>query len=289
MASSVLEQLKNQEVANKPKPVSSEEQDKEVVEEEAHVDPGVERYLDVPITQGLTSELVEKRKSEGLTNSSGDDKGKTYLEIVLTSIFTFFNMLYLAITILLIIIGRADQLIFLFAVILNFLIGLVQEIISKKKVDKLRLMSAPVATVIRDSQKLEIPTGEVVLDDIIMYTSGKQICADSVVLDGSIEVNEALLTGEADAIPKTKGAKLFAGSFVSSGTCVARVDKTGKPSMPFSRPSKSRPSTWYSSSPPPKPRRSRQPSEAAASSSISSSSRSRPSRAFLSRPPPKWE
>ena len=226
--SSVLEQLKNQEVANKPKPVSSEEQDKEVVEEEAHVDPGVERYLDIPITQGLTNELVEKRKSEGLTNDSGDDKGKTYLEIVLTSIFTFFNMLYLAITILLIIIGRADQLIFLFAVIGNFLIGLIQEIISKKKVDKLRLMSAPVATVIRDSQKLEIPTNEVVLDDIIMYTSGKQICADSVVLDGSIEVNEALLTGEADAIPKTKGAKLFAGSFVSSGTCVARVDKTGK-------------------------------------------------------------
>ncbi len=226
--SSVLEQLKNQEVANKPKPVSSEEQDKEVVEEEAHVDPGVERYLDIPIAQGLTNELVEKRVSEGLTNGGGDDKGKTYFEIVLTSIFTFFNMLYLAITILLIIVGRADQLIFLCAVIPNVCIGLVQEIISKKKIDKLRLMSAPVATVIRDSQKLEIATNDVVLDDIIMYTSGKQICADSVVLDGSIEVNEALLTGEADAIPKTKGAKLFAGSFVSSGTCVARVDKVGK-------------------------------------------------------------
>lgn len=226
--SSVLEQLKNQEVANKPKPVSSEEQDKEVVEEEAHVDPGVERYTDIPITQGLTAELVEKRVSEGLQNSSGEDKGKTYFEIVLSSIFTFFNMLYLAITIILIVVGRSDQLIFLFAVIPNVLIGLIQEIISKKKIDKLRLMSAPVATVIRDSQKLEIPTGDVVLDDVIMYTSGKQICADSVVLDGSIEVNEALLTGEADAIPKTKGAKLFAGSFVSSGTCVARVDKVGK-------------------------------------------------------------
>ena len=226
--SSVLERLKNQEVANKPKVVSSEEQDKEVVEEEAHVDPGVERYLDVDISQGLTTELVEKRVSEGLVNGSGDDKGKSYLEIVLTSVFTFFNMLYFAITIILIIVGRADQLIFLFAVIPNIIIGLVQEIISKKKVDKLRLMSAPVATVIRDAQKLEIPTGDVVLDDVIMYSSGKQICADSVVLDGSIEVNEALLTGEADAIPKTKGAKLFAGSFVSSGTCVARVDKVGK-------------------------------------------------------------
>ena len=226
--SSVLEELKNKEVANKPKPVSSEEQDKEVVEEEANIDPSVDRYLDIPITQGLTTELVEKRVSEHLTNSSGEDKGKSYLEIVLSSIFTFFNMLYLAITILLIIVGRGDQLIFLFAVIPNILIGLVQEIISKKKVDKLRLMSAPVATVIRNSEKLEIPTGDVVLDDIIMYTSGKQICADSVVLDGSIEVNEALLTGEADAIPKTKGAKLFAGSFVSSGTCVARVDKVGK-------------------------------------------------------------
>ena len=226
--SSVLERLKKQEVANKPKPVSSEEQDKAEAEEEAHVDPGVERYLDVDITQGLTTELVEKRVSEGLVNGSGDDKGKSYLEIVLTSVFTFFNMLYFAITIILIIVGRSDQLIFLFAVIPNIIIGLVQEIISKKKVDKLRLMSAPVATVIRDSQKLEIPTGDVVLDDIIMYSAGKQICADSVVLDGSIEVNEALLTGEADAIPKTKNAKLFAGSFVSSGTCVARVDKVGK-------------------------------------------------------------
>lgn len=226
--SSILEKLKNQEVANKPKPVSSEEQDKEIVEEEAHIDPGVERYVDVPITEGLSSEQVAERMSHGLVNGSGEDKGKSYLEIVLGSIFTFFNMLYLAITILLIVVGRSDQLIFLFAVIPNILIGLIQEIISKKKVDKLRLMSAPVATVIRDSKKLEIPTGDVVLDDIIMYTSGKQICADSLVLDGSIEVNEALLTGEADAIPKTKGAKLFAGSFVSSGTCVARVDKVGK-------------------------------------------------------------
>lgn len=226
--SSVLEMLKNQEVANKPKVVTSEDKDNESMVEEAKVDPTVERYLDVDITDGLSKEQVEKRISEGLTNANKDDKGKSYLEIVLTNIFTFFNMLYLLITIILIIIGKSDQLIFLFAVVPNVVIGLVQEINSKRTVDKLRLVSAPVATVIRNSDKLEISTDDVVLDDIIMYTAGKQICADSVVIDGSIEVNEALLTGEADAIPKTKDSKLFAGSFVSSGTCVARVDKVGR-------------------------------------------------------------
>lgn len=226
--SSLLEQLKNQEVANKPKEVSSEEIDLQAIEAELVVDEGIERFLDVDITQGLSTEQVEKRKEQNLTNDNGDEKGKTYLEIVLSNIFTVFNILYFIITIILIWAKRTDQLIFLAVLIPNIIIGLIQEINSKRTVDKLRLMSAPIATVIRDGQKLELSTNEVVLDEIIMYTAGKQICADSVVLDGNIEVNESLLTGEADAIPKVPGSKLLAGSFVSSGTCVARVERVGK-------------------------------------------------------------
>ncbi|MBQ6817054.1 MAG: HAD-IC family P-type ATPase [Bacilli bacterium] len=225
--SNLLDKLKKKEVANKPKKVSSAEKDLKEIDSELVVEDGVERFI-VDVTQGLSAEQVETRKTQNLTNDNGDEKGKSYLEIVLSNIFTVFNILYFIITIILIWAKKTDQLIFLFVLIPNIIIGLIQEINSKRTVDKLRLMSAPVATVIRDGEKLELSTNEVVLDEIIMYTAGKQICADSVVIDGNIEVNESLLTGEADAIPKVKGSKLLAGSFVSSGTCVARVEKVGK-------------------------------------------------------------
>ena len=225
--SNVLEKLKKKEVANKPKKESSAEKDLKEIDAELVVEEGVERFI-VDITQGLSTEQVETRIAQNLTNDNGDEKGKTYLEIVLTNIFTVFNILYFVITIILIWAKKTDQLLFLCVLIPNIIIGMIQEINSKRTVDKLRLMSAPIATVIRNGEKLELPTNEVVLDDIIMYTAGKQICADSVVIEGNVEVNESLLTGEADAIPKVKDSKLLAGSFVSSGTCVARVEKVGK-------------------------------------------------------------
>ncbi len=228
--SSVLKELKKKTIANKDngQTISSEELDKQQFVDSNELYKGVERFLDTDLTVGLTTEQVNQRISEGLTNKNDNDQGKSYLKIVLTNIFTFFNILYFIITVILIWVGEADQLIFLAVVIPNIVIGLVQEINSKRTVDKLKLMSAPVAIVIRNGEKLEIPVNDVVLDDIIMYTSGKQICADSIVLDGVMEVNEALLTGEADAINKTHGSTLMGGSFVSSGTCVARVDKVGK-------------------------------------------------------------
>jgi cation-transporting ATPase E len=116
----------------------------------------------------------------------------------------------------------------LITIIPNLLIGIIQEIKAKKTIDKLTLMSSPTTTVIRDCEKIEIPVTEVVLDDIIFYTAGKQICADSVVLEGFIEVNESLLTGESDAIIKNPDDQLLSGSFVVSGMAVARVDKVGK-------------------------------------------------------------
>lgn len=193
-------------------------------------DPKIEivRYLDTSILEGLSSEIVKQRVEDGLTNSSGDDKGKTILQIILSNLFTFFNMLYATITVIFVLLGSFENLLFLVTIIPNLIIGIIQEIKAKLMIDKLKLMSAPTATVVRDGQKIEIPVSEVVLDDILLFTPGKQICADSIVVDGFAEVNEALLTGESDAINKNVGDQLFSGSYVVSGVVVARADKVGK-------------------------------------------------------------
>ena len=186
------------------------------------------RYYDTDLFVGLTSDIVEQRKEDNLVNKVSDGKGKTVMGIIFSNFFTFFNMLYFVITILFIVLKSYDNLMFLTTIIPNLIIGIIQEIKAKRMMDKLSLMSAPTTTVIRDGEKLEIPVSEIVLDDIIFYTAGKQICADSIVLEGFIEVNESLLTGEADAILKQPGDLLLSGSFVVSGMAVARVDKVGK-------------------------------------------------------------
>ena len=225
-----LEALKKQAVANKPKKYTSEEKDNSVMEEETVVDESVERFLDVDISEGLNDEQVNKRIEQKLTNDTNDGKGKSILEIVLSNIFTFFNILYFIIFIALILLQEKQitNYFFVLVVTFNLGIGIYQEIKAKKTVDKMKIMSAPTALVIRNGKKLEIPVSEVVLDDIVMFSSGKQICADCIVLEGNVEVNEALLTGESDAIIKQPGDKLFSGSFLSSGTCVARADHVGK-------------------------------------------------------------
>ncbi len=227
--SDVLKDLKHREVANKPKVITSEMKDAMQAEEEVVLDSDVERYYDTPITEGLNDEQIQKRIEEGLINGVTDNRGKSILGIILSNIFTFFNMLYVVIAIVLILAGaEISNFIFVPIVLLNLLIGIIQQIKAKLTVEKMTLMSAPTATVIRNGQKLQIPVNEVVLDDIIFFAPGKQICADSIVVEGNVEVNESLLTGEADAIIKEPGSKLFSGSFISSGVCVARVDKVGK-------------------------------------------------------------
>ncbi len=221
-----LAMLKEKEIDNKPKVETSEDIDNKI-QKETNVDSSIERYLDVDFTEGLNDEQVNKRIEQGLINDTGNDKGKTIPQIILSHVFTFFNILYFVIAIILIILGDYLNLFFLAVVFANLGIGIFQEIRAKLTVDKMKIVSAPSAVVIRNGKKLEIPVKEVVLDDILMFSSGKQICADCVVLDGNVEVNEALLTGEADAIPKTPGDKLFSGSFLSSGTCIARADKVG--------------------------------------------------------------
>ena len=190
----------------------------------------VKRYLNVTPSEGLSSAQVEKRKSQGLVNVTKNENGKTIIGIICSNVFTFFNLVFLILTILLCLVGSFRNLMFLTTVIPNLVIGIIQEIRAKIMIEKLSLMSAPTTTVVRDGKEVVIAVNELVLDDVMVLKNGKQICADAIVLDGNIEVNESMITGESDAIGKKPGDTLFSGSFVTSGSCYARADKIGKDS-----------------------------------------------------------
>lgn len=179
---------------------------------------------------GLTDEEVRQRVEEGLTNRADISTDKTTKEIVISNVFTYFNLIFLVITILLIMVGSFRNLTFLPIIIGNTVIGIVQEIRAKKTLEKMSLLNAPHADVIRNGSVKQISTEKLVKDDVILLTAGKQICADAVVISGNIQVNESLLTGEADEVEKTEGSTLMSGSFVVSGECYARLEKVGNES-----------------------------------------------------------
>ena len=179
---------------------------------------------------GLTDEEVRQRVEEGLTNRADISTDKTTKEIVVSNVFTYFNLIFLVITILLIMVGSFRNLTFLPIIIGNTVIGIVQEIRAKKTLEKMSLLNAPHADVIRNGSVKQISTEGLVKDDVILLTAGKQICADAVVISGNIQVNESLLTGEADEVEKTEGSTLMSGSFVVSGECYARLEKVGNES-----------------------------------------------------------
>lgn len=179
---------------------------------------------------GLTDEEVRQRVEEGLTNRADISTDKTTKEIVISNVFTYFNLIFLVITILLIMVGSFRNLTFLPIIIGNTVIGIVQEIRAKKTLEKMSLLNAPRADVIRNGSVKQISTEELVKDDVILLTAGKQICADAVVISGNIQVNESLLTGEADEVEKTEGSTLMSGSFVVSGECYAQLEKVGNES-----------------------------------------------------------
>lgn len=216
----ILAQKEEKEVKKEKQDKSSEEQ---VVEEYVFT-----RLLDVDINQGLTSEVAQKRLEHGYSNFVDSNRGKTIGKILRDNLLTFFNLLYFAITILLCIAQSWNNLTYLPVIIPNIIIGIVQEIKAKKMIDKLSLISAPKATVTRDGKEIEISTTEVVIDDIVSFSSGDQIYSDSIVASGLVEVNESLITGEADAISKSHGDLLYSGSYIVGGSCKARIDHVGK-------------------------------------------------------------
>lgn len=179
---------------------------------------------------GLTDAEVAQRVEQGLTNHTDISTDKTTKEIVVSNVFTYFNLIFLVITILLIAVGSFRNLTFLPIIIGNTVIGIVQELRAKKTLEKMSLLNAPHADVIRNGEMTQIATEKLVKDDVILLTAGKQICADAVVIDGSIQVNESLLTGEADEVEKPVGSTLMSGSFVVSGECYARLERVGNES-----------------------------------------------------------
>ena len=180
--------------------------------------------------RGLTAQQVAERMEKGLWNKKAESATKTTKEIIKSNVFTYFNLIFLVIALLLIGVGAFRDLTFLPIIIANTLIGIVQEIRSKKVLDDLSILNSPKTRAIRDGSKKEIPADELVLDDIVELSAGGQIPADAVVLNGQLNVNESLLTGESDEIVKKSGDELLSGSFVVSGSCLARLTKVGEES-----------------------------------------------------------
>lgn len=179
---------------------------------------------------GLTSEKVRKRIDNGQTNHTDISTQKTVGQIVKSNLLTYFNLIFLILTVLLCIVGSFRNLTFLPVIIGNTVIGIFQELRAKKTLDKMSMLNAPHSIVVRDGEQQQIQSEELVKDDIIILSAGNQICADATVLSGSISVNEALLTGESDEIKKKSGDGLMSGSFVVSGQCYAKLDKVGNES-----------------------------------------------------------
>ena len=177
---------------------------------------------------GLTSAEVDQRTKEGKVNRAVNDQAKTAWQIIKENTFTYFNLIFLVLSILLVIVGEYKDLTFLPVIIANMIIGIVQELRAKRVLDKLNVMNTTKIAVIRDGKEEVIPIEHLVLGDVIVLQTGDQIPADGQVISGTLRVNEALLTGEADEIEKNVGTELMSGSFVVSGKAYARLEKVGK-------------------------------------------------------------
>ena len=179
---------------------------------------------------GLSAQQVVLHQTEGYVNESVDTSAKTVQQIVFENVFTYFNCIFAVLTVLIILAGSFRDLTFMPVIIFNTLIGIVQEIRSKKVLDNLNMLNESTSRVVRDGQIQELSIHELVLDDIVIFSAGNQICADAVVREGEVSVNESLLTGESDEIIKRPGDKLMSGSFIVSGNCHAQLTKVGQDS-----------------------------------------------------------
>ncbi len=177
--------------------------------------------------KGLTTEEVNRLTKEGKTNELPDQSSQSVASIIIGNVVTYFNIIFFGLAFLVIMVKSYVNLTFMVAVILNMLIGIVQQLRAKKVLDKLSLLDVTEYSVIRDGELSKIDMSKLVIGDCMMLASGQQIPADAEVISGKVSVNEALLTGEADEVEKEEGAALMSGSFVVSGECVARLTKVG--------------------------------------------------------------
>ena len=173
---------------------------------------------------GLTLEQVQARKASGLANDIRQQTGKSYLAIILGNIFTYLNILCYIVAAALIAVRAIDDLFFLVIISANTVIGIAQEIKAKHMIGKLKIMSQSDARAVRGGETVSVPVSEVVLDDVLILTTGNQVPSDCIVMEGNVEVNESMLTGESDAVRKAPGDLLYGGSYVTLGTCYAKVE-----------------------------------------------------------------
>ena len=179
------------------------------------------------LKSGLNNEQVNQRIQNNLVNHDTTVPTKSVKRILYENFFTLFNLLNLVLAIAIFAVGSYKNMLFLFIVIINTAISTIQEIHSKRVVDKLSLMATSKVNVIRNSKKQNISIYELVLDDIVEFHTGNQIPTDSIIRDGEILVNESFITGEPDSITKKKGDTILSGSYIISGKCIAQVEHIG--------------------------------------------------------------
>lgn len=180
------------------------------------------------IQEGLSSEDVKKRQKKNLVNYDTSVPTKSIKKILFDNFFTIFNFLNLFLGIIVFMAGSFKNMIFLSVVIINTAISTIQEIHSKKVVDRLSVLASSKARVIRDGKRQEISINEIVIDDVLEFKTGSQIATDSIILKGTVQVNESFLTGEPDSIEKKEGDVLLSGSYIVSGNCAAKVIHVGE-------------------------------------------------------------
>lgn len=203
------------------KPKGKEDLILETVKPDEEVNPA-------PLPEGLSREEVLELTAEGKVNISKEKNGKSYFSIVADNLFTFFNLIWAIVAFVVVAVGSYENLTFLAVVIPNVAIAIIQEIRAKMAVEKLSVTTDPKATVVRDGTLSDIPSAQIVLGDVMKIELGRQILSDAVVIEGSCEVNESMLTGESVAIKKQVGDKLLAGSYLVGGSVFAKVTSVGK-------------------------------------------------------------
>ena len=182
--------------------------------------------------QGLSDREASRRRAAGQGNDTSLQTSRTYWDILRRNLFTFINGAYFFLSLVLISLGRAsDVLVLAIVVLLNVLINLIQEIRAKQKLDRIALITRPKASVIRDGQEREIDPSEIVVGDVMVVRPGDQIVVDGTIVSGEMNVDESLLTGESDQIPKQTDDPVYSGSFCISGTAWYEAEKVGAESF----------------------------------------------------------
>ena len=177
--------------------------------------------------RGLSAAEVEERVARGEVNVDAGVHTRSVRQIVRENTLTLFNAINVILAVFVLVTGSYKNMLFMVVIVCNTAIGIVQEIRSKRTTDRLSIVASSKATVLRDGARTELPLDQLVRDDVIELGRGDQIPADATVLAGQVQVNEALITGEADAITKKPGEGLLSGSFIVSGKCRARLDQVG--------------------------------------------------------------